>query len=125
VIYLDTHVLVWIYASGSAKISAAASHAIENAADLRVSPMAMLELDFLCEIKRISVGSKEIYAYLHQQIGLCQCDRTFADIAAMAAAQSWTRDPFDRLIVAQAALGDDLLVSKDAVIQSNYSATIW
>lgn len=123
--YLDTHVLVWLYASADTKISATAGEAIENATDLRISPMVLLEIDFLHEIERISVTSKEIYAYLHHQIGLRLCDRVFADIAVMAAAQSWTRDPFDRLIVAQAALGDDLLISKDSLIQSNYSATIW
>jgi len=125
VIYLDTHVLVWLYASGSKCISDAAYAAIEVAEDMRVSPMVLLELDFLHEIKRITVGSNEIFTYLHHHLGLTVCDRAFADVVADASAQCWTRDPFDRLIVAQAALGKDQLISKDSMIQSNYSETLW
>ncbi len=124
-IYLDTHVLVWLYASAGKKISPTASEVIEHATDLLISPMTLLEIDFLHEIDRISVDSKEIYAYLHRQIGLNLCDRNFANVVAMAATQSWTRDPFDRLIVSQAAIGDNTLISKDTLIQSNYSATVW
>src|SRR5262245_49867802 len=35
---------------------------------------------------------------------VCLCDLPFDDVAAVAMRQSWTRDPFDRTIVAQAAL---------------------
>jgi len=125
VTYLDTHVLVWLYASARKKLSLAASEAIEHSADLRISPMVLLEIDFLHEIERISVDSKKIYGYLHHQIGLRLCDKSFADIAIKAADHNWTRDPFDRLIVAQAALGDNPLISKDSLIRSHYPATIW
>ena len=124
-IYLDTHVLVWLYASASTKISPAAYTAIEATDDLRISPMVLLEIDFLHEIKRITVGSKEIYTYLHRRIGLNVCNQAFADITNYAADRSWTRDPFDRLIVAQAAIGEYPLISKDLVIQAHYSKTIW
>jgi len=125
VTYLDTHVLVWLYASACKKLSPAASQAIEHSDHLRISPMVLLEIDFLYEIGRISVNSREIYGYLHHQLGLRLCDKSFADIVIKAADYNWTRDPFDRLIVAQAALGDNSLISKDALIHSHYSATIW
>jgi len=125
VIYLDTHVLVWLYASGGKSISPAAYTAIEAAEDMRVSPMVLLEVDFLHEIKCISVSSNEIFTYLHHHLGLTVCDRSFADVVANASTQNWTRDPFDHLIVAQAALGKDQLVSKDAMIQVHYSETLW
>ena len=124
-IYLDTHVLVWLYASAGKKISSRASTAIEAENELRISPMVLLEIDFLHEIKRITVGSKEIYTYLHRHIGLNVCDQPFVEIVSAAADQSWTRDPFDRLIVAQAAIGEYPLISKDSVIQEHYPETIW
>lgn len=124
-IYLDTHVLIWLYASADKKISPLASAAIEVEFDLRISPMVLLEIDFLHEIKRITVNSKEIYTYLHRHIGLNVCDQPFAEIVSAAADQSWTRDPFDRLIVAHAAIEEHPLISKDSVIQEYYSETIW
>jgi len=124
-IYLDTHVVIWLYASVSKSISPAAYMAIEAADDLRVSPMVLLEMDFLHEINRISVGSNEIFTYLRHHLGITVCDRAFGDVVTNASAQSWTRDPFDRLIVAQAALGKDRLISKDAMIQNHYPETLW
>jgi PIN domain nuclease of toxin-antitoxin system len=39
--------------------------------------------------------------------------------------QDWTRDPFDRLITAQAAVGSDVLITKDATITANYPRAVW
>jgi len=125
VIYLDTHVLIWLYTSVRKSISPAAYAAIEASEDLRISPMVLLEIDFLYEINRINAGSNEIFTYLHHHLGLTVCDRLFVDVVATAATQDWTRDPFDRLIVAHAALGNDQLISKDSIIQTHYSETIW
>ncbi len=38
---------------------------------------------------------------------------------------SWTRDPFDRLIVGHAAVDDELLLSKDRKILENYPFARW
>jgi len=124
-IYLDTHVLVWLYASTDKKLSPAACAAIEAEKELRISPMVLLEIDFLHEIDRIRVSSNEIFTYLHHHLGLSLCDRSFVDVVRNAATQDWTRDPFDRLIVAHAALGKNQLISKDSMIQDHYSETLW
>jgi len=125
VIYLDTHVLIWLYASVTKRISPVASLAIETADELRISPMVLLEMDFLHEIHRINVASNEIFTYLHHHLGLTVCDRLFSEVVANASVQDWTRDPFDRIIVAQAALGKDRLISKDVMMQRHYSETLW
>ncbi len=124
-IYLDTHVLVWLYALATRKISPLACEAIEAAHDLRISPIVLLEIDFLHEIGRINMASKDIFADLHLHIGLNVCDRCFGDVVVSASTQSWTRDPFDRLIVAQAALGKDCLITKDSSIQAHYPEAAW
>ncbi len=89
----NAQVLAWLYALAGKKISPTASEVIEHATDLLIAPMTLLEIDFIRDIDRISVDSKEIYAYLHRQIGLNLCDRNVANVAAMAATQSWTRSP--------------------------------
>jgi PIN domain nuclease of toxin-antitoxin system len=38
---------------------------------------------------------------------------------------SWTRDPFDRIIVANASLENSILVSKDQSILGHYPFARW
>ena len=37
----------------------------------------------------------------------------------------WTRDPFDRIITAQADLEKATLITKDATIRAHYSRAMW
>ena len=39
--------------------------------------------------------------------------------------ETWTPDPFDRLIVAQARLLDASLITKDELIHKHYKKAIW
>jgi PIN domain nuclease of toxin-antitoxin system len=39
--------------------------------------------------------------------------------------ETWGRDPFDRLIVAQAKVNEVVLVTKDETIRSNYGLAVW
>jgi PIN domain nuclease of toxin-antitoxin system len=56
---------------------------------------------------------------------LATCGKEFNSVIGHALTISWTRDPFDRLIVANAALDQSLLLSKDRVIQANYEHATW
>jgi PIN domain nuclease of toxin-antitoxin system len=53
VVFLDTHITVWLYAGLIEKISQTAKKTIE-ANDLLISPMVKLELQYLFEIGRIT-----------------------------------------------------------------------
>ena len=92
---------------------------------MRISPMALLELDVLYEIQRIWVQSSVISGYLESKINLKICDRNFRDVVQIASTMLWTRDPFDRIITAQAAIGKNTLVTKDGMIRRKYSAALW
>jgi len=63
-IYLDTHVVVWLFSGESEKISNRALELIEEC-ELLVSPMVMLELEFLYEIGRLNYKSDEIISHLY------------------------------------------------------------
>jgi PIN domain nuclease of toxin-antitoxin system len=56
-----------------------------------------------------------------RDIGLRVCDRPFSDVARQAAIEGWTRDPFDRLIVAQARLAKAALITRDTTMHANYA----
>lgn len=59
------------------------------------------------------------------RIGLQICDQRFQAVVGEATAVSWTRDPFDRLIVANASLNNAILISKNQKMLNNYPHTKW
>lgn len=123
-IYLDTHVAVWLYVPRKDLLSDHARRRIDED-DLYISPMVLLEIELLREIGRLAVGGNTIYQELHRRIGLKICELDFLAAARCALDLSWTRDPFDRVIVghAQAASGD--LLTRDDVILAKYPQACW
>jgi PIN domain nuclease of toxin-antitoxin system len=49
----------------------------------------------------------------------------FLEIINISINEKWTRDPFDRIIVAHAKFMDFTLISKDEKINKNYFRTIY
>jgi len=123
-IYLDTHVVVWLFSGDTDKISNRALELIEES-ELLISPMVVLELEFLHEIGRLNYKHNEILSSLEESIGLKVCNFSFATVAKESTKHSWTRDPFDRLIVANAICNSSVLLSRDRKIRENYSKAVW
>ena len=124
VVYLDTHVTVWLYAGLVDKLTDAAKMAIDES-DLFVAQMVRLELQYLFEINRIKVKADTIVKSLSKTISLKVSDIGFNQIIEEALKISWTRDVFDRLLVAEAKILRHGFVSADRNIQSNFKQTIW
>ena len=122
--YLDTHVVIWLFGGERHRLSSAATEQIRNE-ELLVSPAVVLELQLLHEIKRLRAVAVKVIERLSSEIGLAVCRVPFTSVLEHALKQSWTRDPFDRLIVAQASANDAALVTKDGEIRSNYHRSIW
>ncbi len=123
-IYLDTHVVVRLYLGQAAELGPAARKAIDDN-ELFVSPAAVLELELLHEIGRLTPTAMKVVTALAQDVGLRVCDLPFRTVVEHALTESWGRDPFDRLIVANARASQAPLVTKDERIRRNYSATVW
>ena len=124
VIHLDTHIVCWLYEGRIDLLSAAAAQAIE-AGRPAVSPIVDLELQLLREIGRIVKGPGTILSALGRDIGLQVEAAEFPRVVAAARSLSWTRDPFDRLIAAQAMLAGARLVTKDALLRKHCAAALW
>jgi PIN domain nuclease of toxin-antitoxin system len=123
--YVDTQVAVWLAEAKLAKLSQRALGLIQTA-DLRISPMAVLELGYLYEIRRIVATASDVLMKLNAEAGLTVCDYPFPIVAELALGETWTRDPFDRIIVAQArANGAAPLLSKDEAILAHYANARW
>jgi PIN domain nuclease of toxin-antitoxin system len=123
-IYLDTHVVVWLFAGRLDLIPPLARALIEDN-DAMISPIVGMELQYLYESARICEPATAIIDGLTRKIGLKRCDVPFAQVVDMALQEDWTRDPFDRVIVAQARLRAAPLLTKDRTIQDHYDDAAW
>ena len=123
--YLDTYVTVWLAQGDLGRISSKAQEIMERA-DLLVSPMVLIELEYLHEVGRIRLGARDLLRKLSHEIGLRVCELPFLAVADAVLDQKWTRDPFDRTIVAHAKTnGLAALITADEDIRRNYSRAVW
>jgi PIN domain nuclease of toxin-antitoxin system len=124
-LYLDTHVVAWLGSGQSKRIARPALRAIDSS-ELAISPMVLVELEYLYELRKLAKPALAIVEQVEKQLGLAISDQPFLAVANTALYEAWTRDPFDRIIVAHAKSdGYSKLVSSDTHIQRNYSMTIW
>ena len=123
-IYLDTHVAAWMYAGRIDLLPAGVQSLLEEH-DLLISPAVELELQYLFEVRRTAEPAATVVAALEREVGLTVCDLPFRKVVEVALTQSWTRDPFDRLIVSQAALRGLSLLNKDRLIRESFSPAVW
>ncbi len=98
--FLDTHVVVWLYAGIEEKLSKIAVQQIENN-ELLISHMVRLELQYLFELGRITKNPAIITTSLEKSIGLKISEMNAERVFNCAIDDSWTRDVFDRLITAE------------------------
>jgi len=110
---LDTHIAVALYQGKTGGLSRKALAAIDRE-PLSFSPAVLLELELLHEIGRLKLGGAAIARYLADQLAIHCAPERFVDVAVKALPLAYTRDPFDRLIVAHAELLKAPLLTLDA-----------
>ncbi len=124
IIFVDTHVVVWLYIGNIELFSKTVLEKIRKN-ELYISPVVKLELRYLYEIGKINEKPEKILKSLNKEIGLKESDDNFIEIINEAVKLDWTRDPFDRIITAQAKIRDLRLLTKDQTILSNYQLAFW
>lgn len=122
-IHLDTHVAIWMAAGEKRRLRPIERHLKRDA--LFVSPVALLELSFLYEIGRIREPTEEIADVLRAEFGVEADGGDVGDLAAFARPLRWTRDPFDRLIVAHALSRGATLLTADESIREHCASARW
>jgi len=121
---LDTHCAVFLHAGETELFGKTARHLLDTE-DLFISPMVLLELQYLYEIKRIGFDGETILEELRSDLGLRVLDRRWLDVCAKAVGLSWTRDPFNRTITAQALVEGQRLLTRNRTIRENCSLAFW
>ena len=116
-ILLDTNALIWL-AQGHRRVASLAS----TGKRLYVSPANLLELQFLIEAGRVRLRGVGLDALAHDSRWVLD-EPPSADWFQQAWGLTWTRDPFDRLLVAHARLRNWKLATADAIVLDHLDAS--
>jgi PIN domain nuclease of toxin-antitoxin system len=123
VVHLDTHVVAWLYQGDLERLRPVLHHM--EGRRLVVAPMVVLELQYLYEINRLQIPAAEVVEFLANRHGLRTSVHPFADVVRVATGLTWTRDPFDRLIAAQALVEGAPLLTADRTLLANCAVARW
>ena len=124
-VYLDTHIVVWLYAGLSDKFTPKARAGIDDN-NVVISQFVRLELQYLYEIGRIKVKPDKIIGALAREIDLRVSECLLNNIIEEALKINWTRDVFDRLLVAETMRDKSLLlITADQKIREKFTQALW
>jgi PIN domain nuclease of toxin-antitoxin system len=102
-----------------------AAQALIDEREPRISPIAVLELGYLHEVRRARDPLTTMLDALRREIRLEIADTSLAELVQAAVGLTWTRDPFDRLIAAHAIVADAPLLTADRTILDNLPQATW
>ena len=110
---LDSHVLLWVLASPE-RIGQTCRRAVDAAAEVRFSAASMWELAIKAELGKVTLPDS--LAASAAAAGLRELPVTAAHAEEAARVSLPHRDPFDRMLVAQAASERLNLLTADRVL---------
>ena len=113
-ILLDTHLLLWALSS-PAKLPAATRRQIESA-EVFVSAASIWEISIKCAIGKLEADPAEILAGV-EPAGFDLLPVTGEHAVKVARLPPLHRDPFDRMLVAQASTEPMILLTDDAELR--------
>ena len=126
-ILLDTHAIVW-WATGDKRLSRRARVAIADPnTEVFISIASAWEIRIKATLQKITLN--ESVDALYRSLIIDQDFRMIGvelkDIEHLSKLPRHHRDPFDRMLVAQALRGDLTLVTKNRVVSSYGTPTLW
>jgi PIN domain nuclease of toxin-antitoxin system len=125
-VLLDTHALVW-WVEGREKLSAAARERIEDS-DNAVFVSAASAWELAIKMRLGKFKSRELAERLDEHIveeGFEALSISIEHALRAGAFDSPHKDPFDRMLIAQAQLEDLSVISKDTAFDSFAVRRIW
>jgi PIN domain nuclease of toxin-antitoxin system len=126
-ILLDTHAIVW-WATGDARLSRKARVAISNPdTEVFISIASAWEIQIKATLQKLELKESvdALYRALIIDHGFRMIGIELSDIDELSNLPPHHRDPFDRMLVAQALRGDFTLVTKDSVVSSYGARALW
>jgi PIN domain nuclease of toxin-antitoxin system len=108
----------------TARLSPTARRLLERE-KLQISAMVAMELETLFEARKLNSEPDQLLQILERDHGLTRSETRFESVIVAARTFAWTRDPFDRLIVANAMSDGMRLITADQTILANFKDAAW
>jgi PIN domain nuclease of toxin-antitoxin system len=125
---VDTHAFLW-FVSDDARLSPAARETIGNGENLRLFSMAsMWEMSIKHSLGKLNIARPIDWAEIKSQVAALELEVlavTEADVDAIATMPLHHRDPFDRMLVAQATRLGVPILTADVAFQSYPVSVTW
>jgi PIN domain nuclease of toxin-antitoxin system len=124
---LDTHALIW-WLSGDAALSAVAKAAIADPAnEVFISAASAWEISTKYRLGKLQIAAPFItnLAYVIQNFGFKLLPIEFRHAESAGALPGSHKDPFDRMLIAQALLENLTLVSNEQLFDSYGVNRLW
>ncbi len=126
-ILLDTHAIAW-WATGDRRLSRRARVAIADpGTEVFISIASAWEIQIKATLQKLTL--RKPVGALYRSLIIDQDFRMIGieldDIDHLSKLPAHHRDPFDRMLVAQALRGNFTLVTKDRVVSSYEAPTLW
>jgi PIN domain nuclease of toxin-antitoxin system len=114
---LDTHFLIWLVL-GSRRLSE--FRWLERYLPWGVSPVSLLEVQYLSEVGRLEVRNPEFTEEVLGDERFIVDEVPLLSLTRHALELSWTRDPFDRLLAAHSSARRVPLCTTDRAIRDHH-----
>ena len=114
---LDTHFVLWIV-TGADRLSSFPW--IERYRPWGISPVSLLEIQYLAEIGRIEIQNPQFTDTLVEDPRFVIDEIPLVPLMRRAIELTWTRDPFDRLIAAHSSVRRVPLCTTDRNMRENH-----
>jgi PIN domain nuclease of toxin-antitoxin system len=123
---LDTHTFVW-WVSDPAKLSSKAlAQCLDPANTVLFSVVSMWEIQIKNQLGKLTLARPLADIVATQQLNQFQLiSLDLGHVLALDALPMHHRDPFDRILIAQAQVEDAVLVSHDALIAQYPVRVLW
>jgi PIN domain nuclease of toxin-antitoxin system len=122
-VHLDTHVALWLAAGDKRRLRPVQARLRRGS--LFVSPISVVEMEVLREIGRIRAAVSDVLEILTEDHGVEEAPGDVRQLGSHARLLGWTRDPFDRLIVAHAQASGAILLTADETIRRHFASARW
>ena len=121
-IHLDTHALVWFLTGQTGELRPVA-HKLR--APIGLSPLVFLEIQYLHESGKTALTGASARRDVEGMREFVVSKAPLFEVMVQALGLSWTRDPFDRLIVGNALADGAVLLTRDRVILEECRSAAW
>ncbi len=120
-ILLDTHFLIWLVL-GSNRLKEFTW--LDKYRPWGVSPISLLEAQYLAEVGRIEIENPEFTETLLNDPRFLVDEIPLLSLIRHATPIAWTRDPFDRLLSAHSAARRTPFCTIDQLVLENHSPVV-